>query len=52
MEKKMEIKAIKEESTKNKWKFMARDLGISVGIYIDKIVPEADLPEVITIKLK
>ena len=52
MEKKMKIQAIREASTKNKWKFMARDLGINIGIYIDRVVNQVDLPEEITIILK
>ena len=52
MERKIKIQAVEEEPTKSKWKFTARDLGISIVIYIDKIVDVAALPEDITITLK
>ena len=47
-----EIKAERQADTKNKKKFLASAIGISIGIYIDKAVSDADIPGEITIKLK
>ncbi len=35
----MEIKAIQQPDTKNKKKFLGSVLGISVSVYIDKLLP-------------
>jgi len=52
MEKKIKLQANEELPTKNKWKFQARDIGLSVGVYLDKMIPRDTLPEEITITLK
>ena len=52
MEKKIKMQANEEPSTKTKWKFQARDIGVSVGIYLDNLIPREEIPEEITITLK
>lgn len=51
MKEKLELLARKEPDTKNKRKYLFGVLGISGGIYIDKMVPMEDQPEKLVITI-